>query len=215
LKVQILPGVPLTKYCTMRYTIWYPQGGGGMWLNYLLWCNQERTTLPGNFKTFEFTDLYPQWPNYYSFFVWTPHTAEPANSDKDCIRLGGPNWFNFYLNLCSKKPGGHCYHYATCLLNIQNINVCPNLYWQDIIQNPEKFLADLSSIVGYHIPYDTITQRAIDQYINSCPFPKLTPEFQSSEMYTEWARAVCDVTSIRNNDEIFRITNAWYSSPPD
>jgi hypothetical protein len=199
----------------MKYTIWYPQGAGGMWLNYLLWCDQEKTTLPGDFTSFEFLDIHQCWPEYRSFFTWLPHHPEQAEGNNSRIRLGGHNWFNFYLNVYSKKPGGQYYHYATCLLNVLNTNICPNLYWQDIIHNPKKFLTDLSSIVGYHIPYNTITQRAIDQYINSCSFPKLTPEFRSSEIYTEWARAVYDVTNIRNSDEIFRITNEWYSSPPD
>jgi hypothetical protein len=200
----------------MKYTIWYPQGAGGMWLNYLLWCNQERTTLPGDFQSFEFTDIHQRWPEYYSFFTWLPHLAEQDKSNKSRIRLGGHNWFNFYLNLCYKKPGGQYYHYAVCLLNIQTTDSRPNLYWRDIIHNPEKFLADLSSIVEYHIPYDTITQRAIDQYINSCPFPKIiTFEFRSSEIYSEWLRAIYDIKSIGDHAEIFRITNEWYSSPPD
>lgn len=199
----------------MRYTIWYPQGSGGMWLNYLLWCNRERTTLPENFQSFEFNNLHQRWPEYYSSFVWIPHTADQAEGNRVRIRLGGPNWFNFYLNICSKKPEGHYYGHATSVLNVLNNNVLPNLYWQDIIHNPEKFLEDLSSIVEYHIPYDTITQRAIDQYINSCPFPKLNSEFQSSEIYTEWARAVYDVKSIKDDNKIFRITNEWYSSPPN
>jgi hypothetical protein len=199
----------------MKYTIWYPQGAGGMWLNYLLWCNQERTTLPENFQSFEFNDIHQHWPEYYSLFTWLPHHTEHAEGNNSQIRLGGHNWFNFYLNICSKKPGFQYYYYASCLLNILNINIWPNLYWQDILHDPEKFLADLSSVVKYHIPHDTITQRAIDQYINSCPFPTLNSEFRSSEIYTEWARAVYDVTNIKNDDEIFRITNEWYSLPPD
>jgi hypothetical protein len=199
----------------MNYTIWYPQGAGGMWLNYLLWCNQTRTTLPGAFQSFEFDNLKQQWPEYRSFFVWVPHDTEQAKGNAARIRLGGHAWFNFYLNIFNKKNAGDLIYYgcAASLLKILNNNVWPNLYWQDLITDPEKFLADLSAIVGYHIPYDDITQRAIEQYIDSCTFPKLDLDFQSSEIYTEWARAVHDIKSIRGADEILAITSEWYCCP--
>jgi hypothetical protein len=196
-----------------NWTVWYPQGAGGMWLNYLLWCNKNQTILPGNFQSFEFDNLRKQYPEYSPFFIFVKHLANQDLANQSTVRLGGDSWFNFYLNISAKKSEGHYYGNAISLLAILNTDVTINLNWQDIVQDPKKFLADLEGLMKWNIPYDSITQEAIDQYIQSCSFPRLDDEFRATEVYKEWARAVRDIQHIESNDEIFEFTQANYCSP--
>lgn len=190
--------------------IWYPQGAGGMWINYLLWCNSKQTTLPENFTSFEFGPIHEKYPEYFSALLFSPHNATQEEANNSRIRLGGSNWFNYYLNIVAKKAEGNYYGCAESVLKVLNNNVQPNLYWQDIINNPEKFLTDLGNLMGYRIRYNEVTQQAIKQYLDSCSFPVLNGEFCSTELYTEWARAVRDVQGIQN-EAIYGFTIDNYS----
>jgi hypothetical protein len=189
--------------------LWYPQGSGGMWLNYLLWCNRQQTTLPGPFRSFEFPNVKEQYPEYYSLLTFTRHVVTQGEGNNSAIRLGGNCWFNFYLNIVAKKDGNY-YGSAESLLKVEDTDISSNLHWRDLIQNPEKFLMDLSSLVNYKVPLDAITQQAIDQYIDSCPWPTLDNAFQSTDLYKEWARAVRDVKNISNDNDIFAFTKDSY-----
>jgi len=194
-------------------TIWYPQGAGGMWINYLLWCNKHQTTLPDNFKSFEFGDIYEKYPEYHALLLFAKHVLIQAEGNQCKIRLGGNNWFNFYLNIVAKKNVNNYYGTAESVLLVLDNNVWPNLHWRDIIHDPKKFLGDLSSIVGSPILYNAVTQQAIKQYIDSCPFLDIDDNFCSTELYQEWARAVRDVKSIWTDDEILGFTLNNYTTP--
>jgi hypothetical protein len=196
-------------------TLWYPQGSGGMWLNYLVWCNKQQTTIPESFQMFEFENVRRRSPKYYSSFIYMKHTATQEEANSSDVRIGGNNWFNFYLNICVKKKMADI-HYrgvAESLLAIMDNNVTPNLYWQDIIKSPEKFLNNLSLVLKKPVKYNHITQQAIGQYIQSCSFPKLNNEFQNSKLYQGWAQALSDIKNIKSDNEIFEFTRANYCSP--
>lgn len=197
-------------------TLWYPQGSGGMWLNYLVWCNKQKVIIPDPFRLFEFETVRRRSPKYYSSFIYLKHLSTQEEANNSDVRIGGNSWFNFYLNICAKKkvPIEHYRGAAESVLEVMEIGVTPNLYWKDIIKSPEKFLSDLNSCLKKTtVRYNNISQQAIDQYIQSCSFPKLDDEFCNSELYQGWAQALHKVKNIKSDDEIFEFTQANYCSP--
>jgi hypothetical protein len=146
-------------------SLWYPPGAGGMWLNYLLWCIRNNTTMPGSFDHFEYANLRRRDADYISLVEFIPHTDSP---DADIVLGSNRAWMNFYLNIVKKKqnhPIPLVSRYTQILL-CQNIKF--NLEWCDIWENPEKFVHDLAQLSGYQLQYNKYARTAIEQYRQSC-----------------------------------------------
>lgn len=168
--------------------LWYPPGAGGMWLNYLLWCYRVNDNFPDELASFEFPILKQQNPKYYPLIQFARHLDDPANSQ---IRLGGPYYFNFYINLCNKKSNSISVQTANEFLNYAQTNIDYNLDWGLIYRDPEQFINQLNRTAEFEITYSDPASRAVEQYINSCPLIDLTdPVMYHSTILTCWIDAV-------------------------
>lgn len=155
-----------------RPGIWYPQGAGGMWLNYLIWCSEHEKIIPGDHPHFEWPyiqSLEPEYVSYLDFYIHgRDHTTAP-------IILGNNNaWLNFFLNINAKKGMPNDYNSliigAKNLLKVHKTHVEFNLDWCLIFTNPEQFVQQLNKLVDYEfeVEYNSITEQAFEQYRRSC-----------------------------------------------
>ena len=194
-----------------RPAIWYPPGAGGHWLNYLIWCHQHQTTVPGNPINFNWQTLHSRpmtWPETYLQF--RIHNNDPADSP---IVLGSHRaWFNFFLCINTKKPQADKegrYQSACDALNYRKRNITFNLDWRLIWTNPEQFVQDLNRTGGFDVVIDQHTTRAFEQYRASCYMPDIdSAEFRQSDLCQDWYQALVDHDP-EQAEEIFK--NMYFS----
>lgn len=173
--------------------MWYPMGAGGMWLNYFIWCSLNNQVLDGEFKHFEYPDLYPfittnRYPVYVCMHIHSGDDIVPNDYD---LRLGSNRaWMNFYLNVLAKKgqspgvlDGCHAFY------DWSNQGIDFNLDWCLIFEEPALFIYQLNMITNYGVRYNNFTKRAIEQYTNSCVWVDIdSAEFQLDARYKDWHR---------------------------
>jgi len=147
--------------------IWYVPGSGGMWVNYLIWCVQNRTTGSGAFDHFEFLDLEQRIPHYQSHLIFLEHTDDPSTAD---IVLGSNRaWMNFYLNLVKKKNLVQDWQRVSRFMQgLQTQDIKFNLDWCDIWDNPVRFMQQLSLLTGFDLPYNYVVKKVMAQYSRTC-----------------------------------------------
>lgn len=177
-----------------KIKIWYPRGSGGMWVNYLIYCNNQQTTIPGNHTSFEFLYLHSLCPSYFSNLDWALHNSDPAES---LICLGdNHSWYNFYLNSNVKKETAKKEGLAEGALNAvknQQKHIKFNLNWTLIWTDPGQFIQELNQLGSFNITLNQYTEQAFKQYRNSCFFPKLdSDEFQKSDLFKYWHQSLVD-----------------------
>ena len=189
-----------------RVDLWYPQGAGGMWLNYLMWCSRNNRTIPGKHTYYELPYLQGIDPEYRALVFFTRHAIE---YDEAVIRLGGNYWFNFYLNVCTKKDDAwDCQ--ARSLFEIRDMNMPVNLDWKTMINNPEQFLVNLEHESGYRVYRTPLALGLFPEYRSTCPNPDLDdPEFQESELYQTWMHELKNYYQL-NNEEALAFTRDCY-----
>ena len=191
---------------------WYPAGAGGMWLNYLIWCNTTQQTIPGYLPHFELPSLrliVPEFPHYLGFVI---HDRDPNSA---VIRLGSHRaWFNFYLNLNTKKECADAdglYSETVKFLNFRSKPVNFNLEWTRIWTDPEQFINDLNAVHNFKITYNKHTETAFDQYRHSCYLPDLnSADFQQTLLYRQWYQAIFDSTNQDHNKTIELINELYW-----
>lgn len=154
-----------------RIGVWYPQGAGGMWLNYLIWCSKTNEIVPGDHPHFEWPYIQSLRPDYLSFLGFYIHDRDWKTAP---IRLGSNRaWFNFFLNVNAKKGLPHDYDSllkgATMFLEWHNTGVKFTLDWCLIFEDPEQFVAQLNSISDFDVKFNSVTEQAFIQYKNSQP----------------------------------------------
>jgi len=176
-------------------TCWYPAGAGGMWLNYLVWCHKTQQTAPGYLPHFELPSLRSIFPNIESNLGFLLHDHDPNSA---VIRLGSHRaWFNFYLNLNTKKECADAeglYSETVKFLNYKKLPVNFNLEWTLIWTDPEKFINDLNALHDFKLSYNTHVATAFEQYRHSCYLPDLkSTEFQQTLLYQQWHQAIADL----------------------
>jgi hypothetical protein len=174
---------------------WYPRGAGGMWVNYLIWCNQHQTTVAGNPYNFDWPTLHGRplsgGETNLGFMI---HNTDPVLSD---ICLGSHNaWYNFFLYINIKKDRSDkegMYSSALRATEWRQKGINFNLDWTLIWLDPEQFIQDLNSLWPFDIQYNEHTQRAVEQYHASCIFPDIdNEEFQRSDLFKHWHQALID-----------------------
>jgi len=153
-----------------RPGVWYPQGAGGMWLNYLVWCSRTNEIVPGNHPSFEWSYIQSLRPDYLSFLGSYLHDRDYNGAQ---IRLGSQHaWFNFFLNVNAKKELPEDYNSlvagAELFLEWKQEDIGFNLNWCLIFEDPEQFIAQLNSISDLNVKYNSVTEQAFEQYRNSC-----------------------------------------------
>ena len=154
--------------------LWYPAGAGGMWLNYVVWCDTNKDIIPGNHHYFEYPYLKELHPDYSPFFNFSNHKTPPHMAT---VVLGSDRaLFNFFLNILSKKkPSTDWIPTAGGFYQMKNV-IKYNLDWCDIFENPKKFFDDVNSLTGYNIKLNQFTETAIEQYKNSCTWYSMTKQ---------------------------------------
>jgi hypothetical protein len=191
-----------------RPKLWFPAGGGGAWVNYLIWCNYYQRTLPETPVSFAFEIVSSTFPNYHM----SMDCSDPHNSTITGDILLGSNsaWYNFYLyNHIKNYPVDKTYYYnnlynrAVDRLNLWKKNIQFNLEWTLIWTNPIKFLKDLNSLKNINLNYGIYSEIAFDQYRKSCLLPDIkNNEFRSSDGFKYWHKAVFDTqTDITFSDQ--------------
>jgi len=157
-------------HATKRPGLWYPQGAGGMWLNYLIWCSQANKIVPGDHYYFEWPYIQSLEPKYISFLGFYPHNRDYSTAP---IRLGSDRaWFNFFLNINAKK--GMPAEYSALVQGSTNFliwhqqNIDFTLDWCLIFKDPEQFIAQLNAITDFDVSLNSVTEQAIEQYRKSC-----------------------------------------------
>lgn len=195
--------------------IWWPQGAGGMWVNYLLWAGKENRNIGDKHVDFNYVYLKKNNPEYNYYVTFAKHLEDPADSG---IRIGNHHaWFNFYLNVCAKKVDTddilHLRNSAKMILNYVNRDIDFNLDWQLIFTDPEKFIAQLNLAGGYNITYNQAAQFAFTQYQHSCLLPNLdSDEFQQSNVFKCWHDSVVELLEI-NPTNVVEFTQNIYCKP--
>jgi hypothetical protein len=165
-----------------------------MWLNYLIWCSKHKFTLPGNPLNFEWPEIRALISNYDGYFTFMIHDTNPADS---VVCLGSHQaWYNFFLNLNTKKDKADkyiLYNSALKAVKHQKNNFQFNLDWRMIWIDPEQFIKNLNSIWPFDVAYNEHTQRAFEQYRASCILPNIdSQEFQQSDLFQRWHQALVD-----------------------
>lgn len=178
-----------------RPGIWYPQGAGGMWLNYLIWCSEHEKIIPGDHPHFEWPYIQSLEPEYVSYLDFYIHGRDYTTAP---IILGSNQaWFNFFLNINAKKEMPENYSSlvdgASRLLQLYKTPIEFNLDWCLIFTDPEQFVQQLNNLVEFEIEYNSITEQAFEQYRRSCV--KLT-DYTDPQMRA-WRTAIIDLFTDR------------------
>jgi hypothetical protein len=227
---QLTPTPTQTKLSPAAFStwspvkLWWPQGGGGMWLNYYIFASKMGRIIPGDHTEFNYVYLENIHNKYRCYVNFIRHLEPPSTAS---IVLGGSNaWFNYYLNLCIKKVidkdllqfyltdgsnhNKYLYQAATLILDYVKRDIKFNLMWTDIFTNPEKFTNDLNQITGMKVRYNESARAAIEQYRKSCLFVDLDSEvFQKSSIFQSWQQALKNVLSVSENDAV-QFTKSMY-----
>jgi len=157
-------------HLAQRPGLWYPQGAGGMWLNYLIWCSQANKIVPGDHYYFEWPYIQSLEPKYISYVDFYNHSRDHSTAS---IRLGSNRaWFNFFLNVNAKK-GISAEYWAlvqgsTMFLTWYKQNINFTLDWCLIFEDPEQFITQLNTIADFDVSLNSVTEQAIEQYRKSC-----------------------------------------------
>lgn len=199
--------------------IWYPPGAGGMWVNYLIWCNKNQTTVPGYPKNFDWPTLFGKpMPGDQTNLSFMIHQTDPADS---VICLGSSYaLYNFYLNINIKKSRADkdgLYKSALNAVERRKKGINFNLDWRLIWTDPEQFVSDLNTIWPFDITYNKHIDRAVKQYHASCIFPSIDNEkFQQNELFKHWHQALIDhetdvnLTMAQRHTQALEITRSMY-----
>lgn len=165
---NVLPD-PNSHYA-QRPGFWYPQGAGGMWLNYLIWCSQANKIVPGDHLYFEWPYIQSLEPKYVSYLDFYIHDRDYSTAP---IRLGSNRaWFNFFLNINAKKGMPQDYfglvQGASTFLTWSRDNIDFTLDWCLIFEDPEQFITQLNTVADFNVTLNSVTEQAIEQYRKSC-----------------------------------------------
>ena len=164
---------------TNKPLLYYPGGGGGNWLNYIIWCGQTQTTDP--VTPLEFSNLSVPISKYLDIL---PH--EDYTKSCDCnIRFGSERaYINYYINVLVKnqrwtgaEPGGY--------IRMKDHNWDWNLDYTKIFLNPGEFLEQLNILTELNLQLDRHTQQAFEQYYQSCPWYSMS---ESELLDTNWIK---------------------------
>jgi hypothetical protein len=182
--------------------VYYPGGGGGNWLNYVIWCGQNKSFLPGS--PLEFGNLSTK---IYRYFDFIPH----ADFTKSCnIRFGSEQaYINCYINVLIKnpswtqaEPGGY--------IKMKNHDWDWNLDYTKIFSDPKEFLQQLNRLTGLELKLNRFTERAFEQYYQSCPWYGMS---ESQLLETTWIKdswQYCfDFRTASDNSVETRTQQAW------
>lgn len=195
--------------------LWWPQGAGGMWVNYLLWSSRQNINIGNDHVDFNYMYLKKINPEYSYSVTFARHLEDPNQSG---IRLGNHHaWFNFYLNVCAKKVAAddilHLQNSAKMILNYLSQDLDFNLDWKLIFSDPEKFIAQLNQAGNYDIALNPSAKFAFDQYRRSCWLPDLhSKEFQQSNAFKCWQTAVVEVVDV-DPTNVVEFTDKIYCKP--
>jgi len=205
----------MNQQWTLPTKLWWPQGAGGMWLNYLIWSSKTQQTIPGSHVEFNYMYLKNINPEYDSYVEFVQHLQDY----NDCtVRIGNNQcWFNFYLNICIKKINSDDHlemQNAARLIQDYDKNLIPfNLDWLLIFNDPEKFLHQFNSITIFNLKFDNVVETAFKQYQKSCLLVDLdSTEFQNSLVYDSW-RIVGQHTYGYTPEELLEYTQKIYCKP--
>lgn len=188
--------------------LWYPPGAGGMWLNYLIWSGYTGRNIPGNHPHFELAYLKSVDKSYQAMVGFLIHTGDWKRADivfgDDCY------YFNFYLNLISKKPQDNWHYSAKTILSLRESNPVFNLTWSTLLANRSYFCTSLSKFLNFEFKLNSVTDYAIDQFLATMYKDNLDNyKFLSSDKYYYWACAVKDNLNL-NDKECEEFTRAIY-----
>jgi hypothetical protein len=199
--------------------LWYPMGGGGAWLNYLIWCSLHNQSVSGDVDNFDFPVIESiinsnSEIKYQNYFQLREHSI----TWHDCeIVLGSDRaWFNFFLNL-QKKTGrsednGVRYQIAAQYAGWIRRGVQFNLEWCDIWQEPEQFLSRLKELTTLNLLFNAGAEQAFEQYRRSCVFE---PESGDLDVYQRAVRELAtDQETTNDNARLQRareiVYTTWY-----
>lgn len=165
--------------------VWYPNGAHGAWLNYVAWCSQFNTAIPGSLERFDHTYLEPRINSTPALHFYQENRTQypgiiqqrkDAPAWDDCSILFGSNraWFNFFLNLQMSSETSadqdQAYQVAARYAGWYRRNITFNLEWCLIWTDPEQFLSDLGRLIKMDLPWNTGAQQAFEQYRAVCVF---------------------------------------------
>jgi hypothetical protein len=156
---------------TLRKTnnsVWYLPGGGGNWLNYLIWCYCYNTHIYGQWTNFHQVSLQTQQPDYR-------YLLGVANHDKSWkqykIIFGShKSSLNMFINNCRKLGFSldNAVERALLFQTTYDWSVGYNIQWHLIANDYKTFLEALSDALRIKITYTIPVKHAFQQYINSC-----------------------------------------------
>jgi len=157
--------------------LYYPGGGGGNWLNYLIWCGLSQQHANHDILEFSLKNIKENVTQYFRIIPHSEYTS-PAN-----VRFGSNQaLINFYINVCVKnpewtgaEPGGY--------IRMKEHDWDWNLDYTKIFLDAEGFLEQLNNLTGFNIKLDKHTKHAFDQYRQSCPWYGMT---ESNLLETKW-----------------------------
>jgi len=158
---------------TRTRTVWYMPGGGGNWLNYLVWCYLYNQHIPGSFTNFHNDTL----RNSCSDYSYILGVASHQISWNTCSVVFGSHrsLLNIFITNCRKLGYTLDNIVNRALLFQQNYDwsVVYNIHWHLIADDHKTFLEALSDAVNHKITYTVPVQHAFQQYIDSCWPPEL------------------------------------------
>ena len=170
---------------TRTFTVWYMPGGGGNWLNYMVWCYLYNQNIPGNYKNFHIHTLLNSCCDYSYILGVAPHQT-PWN---ECSVVLGSHrsLLNLFINNCGKLGYTLDNIVNRALLFQKNYDwsVGYNIQWHLIANDHKTFLEALSDVLKIKITYTVPVQHAFQQYIDSCWSPELQGDAWLNHPLTE------------------------------
>jgi hypothetical protein len=188
----------------LKPSLYYPGGGGGNWLNYLIWCGLNQQNANHDILEFSLANIKE---NVTQYFRMIPHLQYTSPAD---VRLGSNRaLINFYINVCVKnpnwtgvEPGGY--------IQMKKHDWNWNLDYCDIFLDPEKFIKQLNNLTGLDLKLDPCTEFAFKQYIDSCPWTALSEQELLETTWVKDSWHYCFQHQTSSRDSIARRTNqAW------
>lgn len=196
-----------------RPTVWYLPGGGGNWLNYMIWCHFYERNIPGNYINFHLDTLTAIDPAYRYIIRLQLHTNHWRTG---IVGFGSHNaCLNIWMNNCRKL--GHSVDHKDLVMMAVNYHksydwdVIYNIQWHLIVTDPEFMLQCLNDSLGLKLTYTPAVQHAFQQYIDSCWPPELQGDAWKDHYLTKAWVAALRYQGIDPNE----VTRHWTPYYPD
>jgi len=182
------------------YKMWFCPGGGGNWVNYLIWSWRNNKIIPGDHWHFSIPILQAADSTYKLVVNTLDHSILPPENSTDIMFGTTRAWNNlWYMNIVKNTAPNDSLQY-----HFSDTNLRFNLEWADIVEDPENFLQSLNSIINENIKFNSIVEQVWMQYLKSSYMPGVRGlEYLDNPMFDKMLDNIYNTqTDIKNSTRV-------------